>query len=168
MCCTPQIKSCRGTRVLLLLACVHGDDTQMKTDIPHHFFLMSWQWALWVFDDGWVFVCKFKTICINLVSFQAFVLASITYGFIMLPYQMPTCTFIQYMQEEKLAKNFTLTSWLGSRSEVPFTWRWRIGLADFSGFSQDFMSLCYLFPRSIKFEESITKCNQIHLPSPKN
>lgn len=72
MCCMPQIKSRKCTHVFLLVACVEGDDAQKKTDIPHKFSVMSWQYTFWVFDDGQAFICKFNAICINLVSFQAF------------------------------------------------------------------------------------------------
>lgn len=47
-----------------------------------------------------------------------FVLVSLTYGFIMLQYQMLGCTLIQCIQEEKLYKNVPITFWLGHWSEV--------------------------------------------------
>lgn len=71
MCCMPQIKSRKHTRVFLLVACVEG----MMHKSKQIFLITSFhvmQWAFWVFDDGWVLICKFHAICINLVSFQAF------------------------------------------------------------------------------------------------
>ena len=37
----------------------------------------------------------------------------------MLQYQMPACSLIQYMQEEKRHTDVTVTLWLGNQSEVP-------------------------------------------------
>lgn len=81
-------------------------------------FFVSWQLECWVFDDGWFFICKFKAICIKLVSSQA-VCVSITYGFIMFQYQMPSCTLIQYMHEEMIDEHVPTTLWQGNRLEVP-------------------------------------------------
>lgn len=82
---------------------------------------------------------------------------------------MPGCTLIQYMQEENIYKNITVTFWLGNQSGVPSHQRQEVDLVDFSGFSlSGFYDAMTSFPRGTKFEESITKCNQIYPASPWN
>lgn len=118
MCCIPHIKSRKCTHAFLVCLCWSRWHTN-ENSYPPEFCFMSWQWAFWVFDDGCVFICKFKAICINLVCFQAFCISEHHIWLYNAPDQMPAYTLIQYMQEEKIYENVTVTFWLRNRSGVP-------------------------------------------------
>lgn len=168
MCCRPQIKSRKYTHVFLLVACVEGDDTQMKTDIPPKFFLMSWQWAFWVFDDKWVFICKLNAICINFISFQAFCISE--HHIWLYNASVPdACLFFDSIyagRKDAYGCHRNSLARKSVRSSIPPGGQ-GIDLVDFSGFSLWSLWSVTYFPRGMKFEESITRCNQIHPPVPK-
>lgn len=168
MCCRPQIKPRKYTCVFLLVACVEGDDTQRKTDIPPKFFLMSWQWAFWVFDDEWVFICKLNAICINFISFQAFCISEhhIWLYNALIPDAWLFFDSIYAGSKDAYGYHRNSLARKSVRSSIPPAGKGLTLLISRASLSGVYDPVTY-FPRGIKFEESITRCNQIHPPSPK-
>lgn len=130
---------------------------------------MSWQWAFWVFDDGWVFICKFKAICINLACFQAFCISEhhIWLSNASIPDAWLYFDSIYAGREDIWG---CLHNFLAKSSVISFIPPGGLGLAllisraPLSRFYDPVTS----FLRGSKSEESITKCNQIHPSSPQN
>lgn len=145
------------------------DDTQMKTDISLKFFCVSQQWSFWIFDDGWVFICKCKAICINLVSFQAFFISKPHIWLYNVPipgallYSDSIYARRKYMKECHC--NFLVRQ--SVRSSIPPGGKGLTLLISQASLSR-FYDPMTSFPRGTKFEQSITKCNQIHPASPWN
>lgn len=165
--CVAFPRSSPGSVRIFLSAGVEADDTQMKTDISLKFCFMSWQWAFWVFDDGWVFICKFRAICINLVSFQAFCISEHHIWLYNVPIPDAWLYFDStYAGREDIRechRNF-----LAKQSEVPShlearDWPcWFLRLL-----SLDFMILWHLFPKVVNLKSWSQKAIKSIHPPPK-
>lgn len=81
---------------------------------------------------------------------------------------MPDYALIQYMQAEKIYEDVSVTFWLSNRSEVSSHLEVRDWPCWFLRLLSGFYDPVTSFPSGCKFEESITKCNEIHPPSPQN